>query len=329
MPPVRPSSLQIAEKCNRAPWLGQRYNEENDAQRHGSTVDADVSLVLVEGGEPKTKEGAALIAWVRQRFGAGVKFYVQHGVRLVDPVTGDTLTEGTPDLLVLIEGKTRRLVVVDWKKKGQFYAGHLEMPDNNLQQMAYAVAAGMEFEADEVQIILACFDERGILPIEGESLEGGKWWPLIDRIKAVPHVDLDGPEPQATKGEHCDGCYQKLHCSAYLMPAMGDVPVALVPFTEGGGGLATHEQALAGLEWLDRANDAIKKAKKVVDLVEGQVQTFATLNGPIRQGNKEWGPIPTAGKRSGPKLEELEEMGLTNLIKAGKPGVKFDWKKVG
>lgn len=325
MPPVRPSGLQIAEKCSRSPWLAQRYQEENEAMRHGSAVDNDVSRVLVEGGEPTTKQGADLIAWVRRRFAAEAAFHVQRKVRLIDPVTGETLTEGTPDLLV-VHGAT--LTVVDWKKKGQLYAGHLEMPDNNLQQMAYAVAAGMEFEAETVQIILACFDERGITPIEGDTLEAAAWWPLLDRIKQVPHVDLEGPEPTATKGDHCDACYQRLHCSAYLLPAtLEKVPVALVPFAEPGTGL-TSDEALAALEWVDLADAAIKRAKEIRDLAEGQLETFARIHGPIRRGDKEWGPSPSNGQRRGPTLAELEAQGLEHLIKPGKPGVKFGWRKV-
>lgn len=328
MPPVRPSSLQMAEVCARAPWLGQKYREENENMRHGSAIDTDVSIELLGGGEAQTKEGSALAAWVRERFPGEVEFFVQRKLRLLDPVSGELITEGTADLLVRhAVGGRRRLSVVDWKTKGQLYAGYLEPPDNNLQQMAYAVAGGMEFEVDEIHIILACFDARGVTPIEGTVLEGEKWWPLIDRIKAVPHVNLDEPEPVATKGRHCDSCYQKQHCSAYLMPAMAAAPVELVPFMEGGGGL-TPATALAGLEWLEAADDLIARAKKVRDVVEKQLSTFATLHGPLRRGDQEWGPIPTNGKRSGPSVGELEEMGLSNLIKPGKPGVKFDWKKV-
>jgi hypothetical protein len=325
VPPVRPSGLQIAEKCSRGPWLSHRYPEENPAIRHGKAVDDDVSRVLVEGGDASTKEGAALAAWVRRRFAPTAKFFIQHKVQLMDPITGELITEGTPDLLVL-DGN--RVIDVDWKKKGQLYAGYLEMPDNNLQQMAYAVAAGMEFNVEEVQIILACFDDKGITPIEGPVLEGSSWWPLIDRIKAIPHVDLEGAEPQATKGDHCDSCYQRMHCSAYLLPAtLEKVPVALAPFAEPGTGLTTDE-ARAALDWVDMAEAAIKRAKEIRDLAVGQLETFTRINGPIRRGDKEWGPIPTNGKRTGPKFEELEAQGLGHLIKPGKPGVKFDWRKV-
>lgn len=329
MPPVRPSSLQMAEECERAPYLGQRYREGNENTRRGNDIDIDVSTVLVGGGEARTKEGRMLAAWVRERFGDDATFLIQRKVRLVDPVTGEVITEGTPDLLVLHQvGERLRLTVVDWKTIGQFFAGYLELPDNNLQQGAYAVAAAMEFGAEEYQIILACFDERGIKPIEGSVLEGEAWWPLLERIKAIPHVNLEGPEPEATKGEHCDRCWQKMHCSAFLLPAVeGKLPVELVPFSEVGQGL-TSTEAVAGLEWLEHADEAIARAKKLRDLVEGQLKTFATVNGPLVDGDRQWGPIATNGQRRGPNLGELEEMGLGHLIKPGKPGVKFDWKKV-
>lgn len=323
MPPVRPSGLQIAEKCSRAPWLAARYPEGNEATRFGNAIDADVSAALVEGGEASTKEGRALVAWVRSRFPQGAKFFVHRKVTLTDPVTGETLTEGTTDLVVLVG---TALFIVDWKKKGQLFAGRLPMPDNNLQQMAYLLAAGMEFEAEAAKIILACFDDTGVTPIEGDWLEPAAWWPLLERVKAVPQVDFEGPEPEANQGPHCDGCYQRRHCTAYLLPAMAETPVALVPFAEPGTGLTANE-AVQALDWLDKAYLAIKRATDVMKLVEGQVETFVTLHGPVRRGDKEYASIPTNGSRRGPTLGELEALGLGHLIKPGNPSVKFDWRK--
>lgn len=321
---IRPSSLQLAEKCQRSPWLANRYPEENDNTRHGSAVDADISAALQDGETPKTKEGLLLLDWIRGRFTEDAQYFVQRKVSLFDPVSGELITEGTPDLLV-VDGK--RLYIVDWKTKGQMFAGHLKRPDDNLQQQAYLVAAGMEIGSEEGQIILACFDEKSVIAIEGAVLPGEAWWPLLDRIKAVPPVDFDGPEPMAIKGEHCDGCYQKQHCSAYLLPAMREMPEALVPFSESRAVALTLDQAKEGLAWLAQAEEAISRAKKVKEVVQGQLETFVTAAGPIEHEGMVWGPIPTTGKRSGPTLTELEDLGLTNLIRSGKPGVKYDWKK--
>lgn len=323
---IRPSSLQLAEKCQRSPWLANRYPEEDDTTRRGSSVDADISGALMAGREPETTAGKLLIAWLRTRFSEAAQFWVQRKVSMFDPISGELITEGTPDLIV-VDGK--RVYIVDWKTKGQMWAGHLKAPDDNLQQQAYLVAAGMELGADDGQIILACFDDKSVMPIEGHVLPGEAWWPLIDRIKAVPPVDFDGPQPMAIKGEHCDSCWQKQHCSAYLLPAMQEMPTALVPFSEGKGELAlTLEQAKEGLAWLEQADEAISRAEKVRKIVRGQLETFATNHGPIEHEGKVWGPIPASGKRRGPTLDELEELGLKNLIKQGEPGVKFDWKKV-
>lgn len=321
---VRPSSLQMAEVCERSPWLSARYQERNPATEHGSNVDAEVSVELMGRGAATSPQAIALVAWVRSRFPADARFLPQHRVTLNDPVTGKRITTGTPDLLVVIG---RKVYVVDWKTKGQMFAGHLKRPDDNLQQLTYLVAAGMEFDAEEAQIILACFDDRGIEALESEVYPAESWWPIIDHIKAIPPIDLNGPEPTATKGDHCSACYQRIHCSAYLMPAMDNVPVALVPFTGEGTDLTT-DTALAALDWLDMADEAIKRAKQVRDAVEAQLETYATIHGPLRKDGKEWGPVPSNGKRSGPTVSELEEMGLTNLIKPGKPGVRFDWRKL-
>lgn len=320
---IRPSSLQLAEKCQRAPWLAHRYPEENERTQLGKAVDDDISGALLEGREPVTPEGVLLIAWLRSRFGPEARYWIQRKVQLFDPETGELITKGTPDLLVLVG---RRLYIVDWKTKGQMFAGHLAPPENNVQQQAYLVAAGMEFDAEEAQIILACFDLKGVTPLPGPVLPASEWWPFIHRIKAVPHIDFEGPAPVAVMGEHCGSCYQKGHCTAYLLPAMSETPQELVPFTEGQG-LTSPEQVLAALEWLERADSALSAAKRIRELVIDQVNTFVRVNGPIRKEDLEYGPVPSNGARKGPTIGELEELGLTNLIKPGKPGVKFTWHK--
>lgn len=331
----RPSSYQTAEACARSAWLAFHYPEENAATKHGSSKDALVSAALAGGPEPALVEieARAIVAWVRKEFPKDAHFYVQHRVTLVDPMTGETLTSGTPDLLVIYRTSAGRLrlVVVDWKSIGQYYSGHIAPPDENLQQLIYMLAAGLEFSVDEAQVILVPFDAAKIKVVEGQVHEQEAWWPFLDRIKAVAPIDMEAPMPKASKGDHCDLCYQKLHCNAYLLPLPEkgvQLPKALVPLIEDTENRElSAEAAAAALEWLEDAQDALKRAGKLAKQVETQLETYARTRGPIMIGDRVWGPIPDNGKRKGATVAELEERGLTDLIKPAVPGVKFDWRK--
>jgi hypothetical protein len=332
--PVRPSSYQLAEACGRAPWLAAKYREANALTTFGHAVDDQVSRGLAAGelvlapGEELLPETAQILDWVRATFAeSGVEFYVQRRVTLRDPETGEELTSGTPDLVALIRSQ-RRLVIVDWKKIGQWWAGHLAEPDNNLQQLIYGVASALEWAletpVDSFKIILACFDGHGVQPQESREILQAEWWDVIRRVKAVPRIDIDGPEPEATKGDHCQGCYQRMHCSAYLLPIMPALH-ELVPFQEPGE--LTNDAAVAALDWLERAGVVLRAAEKLRDLVKENVDAFTLSHGPIVSGEREYVATPTAGRRQGATVAELEKRGLTELIRPGKPGIKFGWRE--
>lgn len=341
---IRPSSQATGEKCRRASWLSIRHQESDADKERGDTADAYVSIALMGGDEPPpdATEAIALLAWVREFFPKDAQFFVQKPIALVDPRTGETLSKGKPDLLVLytLNGR-KRLVVVDWKTIGQLFAGYLAPPDDSIQQLNYMVAGGLELGADEGQVILVAFDAKRVKPIIGSAIPVEEWWPIIDRIAAVPQVDPEGPEPAASKGKHCETCWQRGKCSAYLLPAFeaNQIPAALSPFT-GAGRLLTDADALSALEWLEDARSVVSKAKKVMDVVQGHLEAYANTHGPIQRGDEAWGPIETPGRRSGLKLEDLErleEMGIgqtiaaalkrPSLIMQGEPGVKYDWRK--
>lgn len=340
--PVRPSSFQLAELCERAPYLSTKYREATALTTFGQTVDGQVSrglqageLVLAEGEEllPETEQ---ILKWVRDTFIAGAEFHVQRRVTLRDPETGEELTSGTPDLLVVLRAQ-RRIVVVDWKKIGQWWAGHLAAPDQNLQQLIYGVAASLEFaldtQIDSFKVILACFDADGVRPQESQEIPQSEWWDVIRRVKDVPRVDVEGREPEATKGEHCQNCYQRLHCSAYLLPVMSDAAATaaqddphgeLMPLMEPGA--LTAEAACGVINWLERAGAVIRSAEKLRDLVQGNLEAFVLAHGPIVAGDREYAATPKTGRRLGATVGELEKRGLTDLIRPGKPGWKFGWR---
>jgi hypothetical protein len=338
---VRPSSLQLAEQCPRAPWLGTKFHASRAATRFGSAVDRQVSAILLSRQTGKTddlpteedllEETTIILDWLEKNYPeAQWTYFVQRRVVLRDPETGEEWTAGTPDILCLHKSEPI-LVDIDLKKKGQMWAGHLAPPDNNLQQLAYVAAAWLEFSIDhkieEAHIVLACWDEKGVTPLPNkEPIDSAKLWQVIERIKAVPRVDIEGKQPEACVGEHCDHCYQRMHCDEHLLPlavvtATG-LPTSLGEMFEGA---LTMEDVAKALAWLDGADRVLREAKKIRDLVEGNVDAFVSSNGPVTMGDLCYGPQEVKGKRRGADIKTLEREGLTRLIRPAETKIKPKW----
>ena len=342
--PVRPSSLQLAEQCPRAPWLSTKYPASRANTRLGSAVDRQVSAILLAGQTGKADdlpseedlliETSVILDWLEANYPADQwAHYVQRRVTLRDPETGEELTSGTPDLLCLHKSEPV-LVVIDWKKIHQLYAGHLPPPDNNLQQLAYLAAAWMEFsidhKIDEAHIVLACWSERGVTPLPNkEPIGSEKLMDIIARIRAVPRVDIDGKQPEACVGEHCDHCYQRGHCDEFLLPMAVAVTAGLpAPFVEYTEQPLTVETTVKALSWLEGADRVLREAGKIRDLVESNVDAFVIANGPVQAGEILYGPQLTKPMRMGATVGTLEKEGLQRLIREGEAKVKCKFYKL-
>ena len=147
---VRPSSLGMAKHCARAPWLSAKYNESHVATRLGSAVDGQVTALIrcddIE--EDIFPETELVIAWLGENFPSTEwEYHAQTPVELLDPETGEVLTKGTPDLLC-VHRTEPRISVIDYKKRGQFFSGHLPPPEENLQQLAYLAAAWLKLSKE-------------------------------------------------------------------------------------------------------------------------------------------------------------------------------------
>ena len=336
--PVRPSAFQHAELCGRAPYLGRKYPESSAVMRFGSHVDKQVTKALQVGqvvldpDEELTIEAEKILAWVEANYPHGAWIYrVQHKVHLIDPTTGEELTAGTPDLIAYNE-TTGELVVIDWKKRGQLWAGHQAPPDDNLQQLIYLAASWLELSLTTKittgKIRLACWDEQGVSPQDSAEMTENILFEVIRRVKAVPLVDVEGPEPEAVKGDHCEDCYQRSHCSAYLLPATVALTVGLPEYGEQSTAIIDAGAAARALRWLESADTLLKIASKMADTIRDQVNAYVKDNGPVVVGDLAYQAIPTKGRRTGASIKELEARGLTDMIKTGKPGVKYDWKPI-
>lgn len=331
MKKARPSGMKTAELCALSPWLSHRHQTINAEIGAGVGVDAEVTTRLRGGPEPRCLAAMEIVAWVERRF-PGWNLEPQRLVKLVDQEMGELLTEGTTDLLAsavvsraLGQDSVHALEVhvADWKKKGQLFAGYIEHPDEHPQQLAYGLGAALEMDAAAFQVHHVFFngpDDDNIEVRSSKRYEAADFPALLERFRAMPDVDLEGPEPPATEGAHCNTCWQQRWCSARLLPPAA---TALEPFTRAGE--LTHDrlpEAIAVLEKFDAATKLL--SKKAWAQVEGLVQ----LHGPVRIGDREYGFFEKEGNRRGATVAELEAAGLHKLIKPGEKKTAFGDRKI-
>lgn len=323
----RPSLLNIARHCQRAPWLAAHYPESTVEARGGRDVHAEVAAAIkAEKPDAITLPAARhcydwLVAFVA--FAPGASVAVERKVQLLDE-EGEVLTEGTPDVVAAGDGA---VLVVDWKSNEQLLSGLVPHPDDDLQLLSYLAAAMLEHGAASGQIARVGYDEDDeddVYPKWSKTYSADDVMGILDRIRAVPDVDPTGQQPEAAMGEHCAHCWQRRHCSAYLLPK-GDV-VALAPLSM--PGTMTNREAEAVLAWRGRAKLAIKAAEELLGAVDGALRHHVDTQGSIvREDGQVWGLVETKTKRRGPSVGECEKAGLAHLIHQAEPTVKYDWRK--
>jgi len=324
----RPSSLELSLHCTRAPWLDARFLERTEAAQAGSSVDSEISTAIATGDLPIGASQAARHCWDWWRSLGGVEglaeVHVQGLISLTDPEDGSELTRGTPDLWCIEQDNS--ILVVDWKKAEQWRAGLLPPVNQNPQLLSYLASLMLSRRAVRGRVVVVPWDDDGVYPQWSKTFTAADVLEIIDMVKSAPEVDPAGPEPQATMGDHCFRCYRRRHCSAYLLPAADPMPKALAPLSAPGE--LARADAVAALVWMAEAKAALKRGQDLVDQVDDVLRAHALQCGPIVDGSKKWGPTPTKGRRSGPSVEELEQSGRSELIKIGKPGVRFGWTKL-
>ena len=210
---------------------------------------------------------------------------------------------------------------------GQMWAGHVQKPDENDQQLSYVTAYWLEVsktrKIESAKIILAGWDDKRVHPLESQPITEQRLSEVIDTIRAIPPVDPDAPQPEASVGSHCDHCWQRGHCDEWLLPGAVAVTAGLpAPYAEFVGGELTAETTVKALSWLEAAEGMRDKINAIIKLVRGNADAFVTQQGPVRIGELLYGPQPTKGKRSGATIKTLEAEGLQRLIRDGKDGTK-------
>ena len=337
---VRCSSLYLSRLCDRFPWLSIRHPASHDVTRFGSAVDQQVSIVLkcIASGntedlptdEELLAETSVILDWLEAHYPLEIwEWIVQRRVELVDPETGEVLTAGTPDLMCLHRTEPC-FVDVDWKKSGQMHAGHLQKPDENDQQLAYVAAFWLEVsktrKIESAKIILAAWDEGGVYPMRSQDITEARLTEVIQSIRAIPPVDPNAPQPEAAVGEHCNHCWQRLHCDEHLLPGAIAVTAGLpAPFSEFVGGEMSADTTIKALTWLEGAESIHAKIGAIIKLVRGNADASVTQNGPVVVGELCYGPQNVKGKRGGATIKTLEKEGLGRLIREGETKLKCKW----
>lgn len=309
---IRPSSLKIGRYCSLAPHLSDRFADRSEAASYGSEVDRIVVLGLKGHsgvfGDPKALlDATACIDWVeRELTSKGWALRIQEKVRLYDLDTGGLLTEGTPDIVAL---KGDEVIIVDLKKREQYWAGRLDDIDVDLQTHAYALANVISAGAKRYRKAFLLFGDGQVQAMWSQDYEEKDWLPIIAEIRQLELRDV-----KPTRGTHCLSCYPRQHCPAWLLPE-GGVETALVPLSKPGG--LTNENAYQALELYKRAED-------LMDKVGEQLKDFARKNGGIVAGDRKWAPVLMPGRKSA-NVAALEAAGLAEYVREGGRYEQFRW----
>jgi hypothetical protein len=300
---IRPSALQLAEHCGYASVLAAQYPESSPAARRGQGIHAQIA-----DGKSESPEARAALRWLKDRW-EGQRIAHEVPVRLLDPETDEEITAGTADVIIEEDPAVPAICVVDWKTGKR---ANVADADDNLQLLTYGLAASMQNDAQAFRVVAVYLDGDDVSTDESRVYHAADWWPILARVRAAAYA-----KPEASPGPHCTGCWQRRHCPSWILPA-GDAPAALAPIQQPGG--LTVENAPDALMMRERLRDMLA-------VVDGALEAHTARFGPIRVGDKQWGPVTVNGRRSGPSLDQLEAMGLGHLIKQGRPTTRHEWRK--
>lgn len=100
---IRPSALTLAEKCGLSAKLAADFPEASPAADRGTAIHAEIAAALAPGGpEPKSPEAIAAVEWLRRTY-PGLLPHPEYAVQLDDVETGEPITAGTADLVLVDE----------------------------------------------------------------------------------------------------------------------------------------------------------------------------------------------------------------------------------
>lgn len=236
----------------------------------------------------------------------------------VDPETATDhdpcLTAGTLDFAWVREVNGQTVAYVADLKRTRF-----AIPDGvaSLQlhayARAYALRVGARFYTVGYWIIV---DAEWVWSSEMIDLHSDRAAQLWESISfAAQNTGGEG-----STGPHCAGCYERLHCPEYLLPA-ALTDTWLAPLAD--GGTLTPESAPV----LVRQVEALKK---LLERAEDTLKTYARDN-PVVDGSKVWAPSAVRGREYINVTEARAVLGeaVEAVVRRTKDSERFAWKKIG
>lgn len=296
----RPSSLNVP--CAESAALGEKYPTTSDAALNGTTTH-----VGIHEGKPVTPEARTALEYIAKRNVIGQ----ERKVKLVDPESGEVLTEGTADVLFddPDEHGDPLLEVGDFKTSRPEF---VTPPDENNQLHAYGLAAALEMGRERYTVSLLFLDGERIHVAQSRVVEGADFWAMLDRVRK----ECQRPSG-ANPGAHCSGCFQRTVCGVYRERAA----LALTLLPKAPHDLTLNDETATALVLRARA------VREACDLAEELAKAHVQAGGKVEADGKSWGPTQVNGRKSGPSVKELESQGLGHLVKQGQPFTKWEWRR--
>lgn len=310
---IRPSALARTEVCGLVPVLAAQYPESSVHSAGGEEVHRQIEAALTSGTmEELLPEAEAAIAWLRGFAAAreiAVAVHIEHFLQLKDPESGELLSEGTADVVIVWPDA---VAVVDWKTGRQFDLPH---PNENIQIQAYAAAAALKFGRDVATGVTVRFVDGQVVPLRSDPYD---LWAVVDRVKAINRIG-----PEARPGVHCMTCFQRHVCPSWRARAATGLTL-LRDWQESENGLNVGIDSAASVELLM----AIKATREAADHAESLVKSYVLGGGRVEAENGQvYAPGTVQGRKSGPSVAELEAAGLGHLVREGRPFEQWRWRR--
>lgn len=235
-----------------------------------------------------------------------MKIAAEVPLRLADPETDETITEGTADVAI---AEPSKVTVIDWKTGRR---ENVAPVDDNLQLLAYGLAAGLAADAPAFRCIIVFLDGDKVTTDESRLYPATEWWPLLDRIRAAASRPAE-----ATPGAHCSRCYQRAVCPSWRERATTALSLLQARPTD------MDLTADVAVQLILR----VQAVREAADMAEEMARAYVRNGGTIEADGKVYAPQLVAGRRSGPSIKELEAEGLGHLIREGRPSERWGWKR--
>ena len=156
----------------------------------------------------------------------------------------------------------------------------------------------------------------------GELIDLGVFSDEAAKLRELVVAAALNVEGDYAMGPHCNGCYGRLHCPAYLMPPeMAETTLA--PFAEPGAVLQLSDEERGALALnIKRAEDTIDKAKESLKAASRQ-------GARVVAGDKQWKECQMPGRAGfDSKRLEAEQPEIAKAYRTvGKPYGQFKWVK--